>query len=45
MGNTRVRHGQFQCPFQVAVDSAGDVYVTDINGNNPIQKFTNLGYS
>ena len=32
-------HGQFNEPFDVAVDTQGFVYVTDVR-NNRVQKFT-----
>ena len=34
--------GEFNSPFGVAVDGAGDVYVVDTN-NDRIQKFSNSG--
>ena len=34
--------GEFNVPFGVAVDSSGNVYVTDL-GNNRVEKFTSAG--
>ncbi len=41
-GTQGVGPGQFQDPFGVAVDGAGNVYVTDTH-NNRVQKFTSTG--
>ena len=41
-GSSGSSDGQFSLPVSIAVDSAGNVYVTDA-GNNRIQKFTSAG--
>ena len=42
MGFPGTGNGQFSNPIGVAVDSSGNVYVTDAN-NNRVQKFTSTG--
>ena len=41
-GSSGTGNGQFNQPYGVATDAAGDVYVADA-GNNRIQKFTGTG--
>jgi len=41
-GSTGPANGQFQTPRGIAVDSAGNVYVTESNGNR-VQKFDSAG--
>src|SRR5438552_8179000 len=41
-GSAGSGNGQFNAPWGVAVDAAGNVYVAD-TGNNRIQKFTGTG--
>src|SRR5690349_16860233 len=41
-GSQGSNNGQFNFPYQIAVDSSGNVYAAD-SGNNRIQKFTSTG--
>jgi hypothetical protein len=43
-GSKGVALGSFKQPLEIAIDSNGDVYVTDISRvSNQVQKFTNNG--